>query len=55
MQREDLRSLLSAASFDITKMSIRSSSRFEAMLVAISNGADISEEEVEQVLRRHTL
>ena len=53
--RLDLESLLNAAHRDMRTFSIRYSARFEAMLVAISNGAEVPEEEIEQVLRRQTM
>lgn len=53
--RLDLSTLLSAAERDLRTFSIRCSARFEAMVLAISNGAEVPEEEIDQVLRRQTI
>ena len=53
--RLDFRTLMIAAKKDMRTFSVRYSTRLEAMIVAMSNGAEVPEEEIEQVLRRQTL
>lgn len=52
--RFDMDSLMFAAQKDMRTFSIRKSPTFEAMLTAMANGADVPEEEIQQVIRRQT-